>query len=92
MTNLQKTIISLLCGFTIEKPKYTKLKEVFTKLDEDMDGCLSKQDLRCTLLLGSDIKDQLEDDNDQCIDVLEKCDLDGDGTLDFNEFIQAAVG
>jgi len=43
------------------------------------------------LEFGTDIKGMLDGENDLCIDVLEKCDLDGDGTLDFNEFIQAAV-
>jgi len=42
LSNLQKTIISLLCSFTIERPEYKKLMQVFTKLDADMDGSLSK--------------------------------------------------
>ena len=52
-------------------------------------GRLSIQDLKNGLNLNVNINSDLSDvDNAyQYHDILEKCDVDGDGTLDFNAFI-----
>ena len=50
MSNLKKTIVSMLAGLTISKHELFVLKKVFNKLDVDKNGRLSMQDLRNGLL------------------------------------------
>ena len=63
------------------------------KLDVDGNGRLSISELKNGLNINAGSNsDQFDVENVyQYHDVLEKCDMDNDGTLDFNEFIQAAV-
>jgi Ca2+-binding EF-hand superfamily protein len=41
MSNLKKTIVSMLAGLTITKAELVNLKKVFNKLDVDKNGRLS---------------------------------------------------
>ena len=70
-------------------------KKVFNKLDVDKNGRLSMQDLRNGLLSEDTTRNSFTSNrSDKSIsynNVLDKCDFDGDGKLDFGEFIQAAV-
>jgi len=78
MSDLQKTIISLLCGFAVKKEDYSHMKNLFNKIDEDRDGRISKTDLRKTVNV----------DFEKEFNAL---DLDGDGELDFDEFISVSI-
>ena len=93
MTPLQKTTVSMLSGLTIQKEELQQLKKVFNKLDVNGNGRLQVSDLKNGLNINVGINDDLSDVDHayQYYDILQKCDIDGDGTLDFNEFIQAAV-
>ena len=45
LSNLERTIVSILAGLTIEKAEYDNLKQIFLKLDVDKNGKLSKQEI-----------------------------------------------
>ena len=55
MTPLQKTIMSVLAGLTLQKEELTKLKKWFNKLDVNGIGRLSVQDLKNGLNLNVNI-------------------------------------
>ena len=63
-------------------------------LDEDRNGSLSKLELQngfgniCMLEL---FQNHVHGTEDDIAEVMEKIDLDNDGKIDYNEFIQAAI-
>ena len=62
-----------------------RIKLVFQSIDTNNDGGLSEKELKAA-------STKLKRLNfSQWKDVLQKCDLDGDGQIDFHEFFTAAV-
>ena len=71
-----------------------RLKSAFYTLDTNNDGTLSLDELKnglknlCFFELMQDHSKECEDCHKQ---VMERCDLDGDGKIDYIEFIQASI-
>ena len=45
LSNLERTIVSILAGLTIDKAEYDNFKQIFLKLDVDKNGKLSKEEI-----------------------------------------------
>jgi Ca2+-binding EF-hand superfamily protein len=73
------------------------LKETFLKIDTNQDGSLSLEELRigvkniCLFEILQNHNDTEGHDEDCYIHIMEMCDTDGDGKIDYLEFIQAAI-
>ena len=70
------------------------MKALFIKLDTNKDGTLSKDELRNGLqnVTMFELFQNHKDGSEDCFQqVINSCDLDGDGKLDYDEFIQAAI-
>lgn len=71
------------------------LKSIFIQLDRDKNGVLTKDEMEsgfgniCMLEL---LQDHIhgKDDDDFSL-IMNRLDLDGDGKIDYNEFLQAAI-
>jgi calcium-dependent protein kinase len=62
-----------------------EIRRVFTKLDLNGDGSLSREEIQAGFLSHYKMsEDELED-------ILAVCDADGNGVIDYSEFITAAV-
>jgi Ca2+-binding EF-hand superfamily protein len=66
-------------GLRSQKADLKTLKDAFNQIDTDHDGCLSKEEIqKAGALLGNTFNN---DGNWESI--ISKCDLDGDGKIDF---------
>lgn len=86
-SKFQKTILSLLMGLKADKNDLNELRIAFKHFDLDNDGHLTKEEFKAAekkLKVAEKLGDKWEE-------VLQKCDLDGDGKIDFGEFYTAAV-
>jgi len=90
-TSFQKSIISILSGLMVQREELRDLKEAFQIIDFNQDGTLSLYELKDGLRKVSTFE-LLQCEGEECYnEIMERCDLDGDGKIDFNEFIQAAI-
>lgn len=84
-----------MASLKIQSNEIRDLKEIFISLDADQNGYLSVEELRngfgniCMLELLQDHKHG--SDGDDFVEVMKKMDLDSDGKIDYNEFLQATV-
>jgi len=63
--------------------KYVEeLREAFSLFDKDNDGCITSKEIR-TVMHGL----RLENSDQEIIDMINNVDVDGNGTIDFNEFL-----
>ena len=64
----------------------TELKDVFAQLDVNNDGFITKDELKAMMEgLGNKVEES-------CIDAMIACaDSNGDGKIDFNEFVSSAT-
>ena len=85
-TKFQKTVLSLLLGLVDDKQELRDVKDVFYKLDDNMDGNLCIEDIK-----EAQLKMERRGSSKKWGEILENCDLDGDGKVDFHEFHIAAV-
>ena len=87
-------IISILSSLKIQQDELAILKSAFHKIDSNQDGTLSIDELKEGL-------DQLQlfemlqggggTDEENYKTLMKNIDLDGDGRIDYLEFIQAAI-
>ena len=64
----------------------TELKDVFAQLDTNKDGFITKDELKAMLEgLGQKVEDSVIDQ------LIAMADSNGDGKIDFNEFVAAAT-
>ena len=73
-------------GLVADKDELKDVKNVFYTLDENMDGNLCSHDIK-----EANLKLERRGSSKKWGKVLEECDLDGDGQVDFHEFHIAAV-
>lgn len=91
----QKMVLSILSSLKVQKEELDNLKLQFLKLDTNLDGSLTKDELKeglSKVQLFEILQSQsIEDGSDLYQEILEQIDLDGDGKVDYNEFVQAAI-
>ena len=84
----QQGIISFLAGMTTESADLEELKAIFLKLDVNKDGVLSHDELKQGMdtianAFGADVSNFEE--------IIAHIDTDGNGMVDYQEFITAAI-
>ncbi|CAI2361773.1 unnamed protein product [Moneuplotes crassus] len=71
----QQAILAYIANYLTPARNNKKLRETFLKLDEDHDGVLKKNDLKCLIPK----------------QILSAMDLNNDGVIDYTEFVAAAT-
>lgn len=93
-SNFQKTVISMLAGLKVQAEELSSLRDAFIIIDSNQDGTLDLEELRVGLkhLCLFEIMQDPDEGVEDCYQkIMEMCDLDGDGKIDYLEFIQAAI-
>lgn len=94
-TQFQKMVLSILSSLKVQQEELGYIKEQFLKLDTNLDGTLTVDELKEGLskiqLFEMLCSQNIEEDTDPYYEILQKIDLDGDGKIDYHEFVQAAI-
>ena len=94
MNNFKKMVISIVASLQIQQSELGELKKAFLFLDSNLDGVLTIDELANginKLNLFELLQDSTKENEDCYQQVMKKCDLDGDGKIDYAEFIQATI-
>ena len=85
-SDFQKIVLSLIAGLQASEEQLSMIQKEFIRLDRDKSGTLTKEELEemTNSRLGS-----MYDLNWESI--LEECDYNGDGVIDFEEFMTACI-
>lgn len=81
--DFQQIIMSVLSNLYRDRNELKRLAKVFLNFDTNKDGKLSKQEIR-KVLSKENFKGSYED-------ILDKCDSNKDGWIDFDEFYTSAM-
>ena len=68
----------------ISKEKLNELRDTFNFYDKDNSGCLNLNDMREVMKI---VQKDREFDDDEIIDMINEVDADGNGTIEFDEFL-----
>ena len=79
LNHFQKIVLSLISGLNSTKDQLQSLQKEFIRLDVDNSGTLCLDELRKL------------DNFANWESILQQCDQNGDGVIDFQEFISAAL-
>ena len=83
---LQKAVLSYIASQELTKSEEERLKEAFDSIDEDKNGCISKEELieGYKMMGRTEIRARLEAEH-----VMTRLDMNRNGTIDYNEFLVA---
>ena len=82
---LQQAALSYITTQMSTSQEISKLRDLFIRLDLNGDGVLSRDELLAGYkLLGLDTPSDIED-------IIERCDADGSGFIDYTEFLTATI-
>ena len=85
-SKIYQTVLAFLSHNFADKVELNKLKKIFYKIDLNLDGKLSKEELNKAY------KDAgIEMENDQLNKVIESIDFDGNGYIEYEEFIRVTL-
>jgi len=79
-------VLSLISGLCASQEELTQLQKEFIRLDSDKSGTLTKEELE--QMSHSKLKKNY---NIKWEEIIEQCDYNGDGVIDFQEFISACI-
>ena len=85
-SSFQKLVLSLISGLSATQQELSNLQKEFTRLDRDKSGTLSKDELE-EMTHHKLVKQY----NLNWCHIIEECDQNGDGVIDFQEFISACI-
>jgi calcium-dependent protein kinase len=86
----QKLVLSLMSGLSASNEELEEMQKEFLRLDKNKTGTLKIEDLK--KIADSDIGKMYSGfSNDDWIEILKGVDLNGDGVIDFQDFISACV-
>lgn len=85
---LEMAVISYIANYLTQAQNNQILRETFELMDKDHDGVLSKQELVNGMIKIHGNKAFL---NDQIDEMLENIDLNGNGVIDYSEFVTATA-
>jgi len=87
--------LSIFTGLIAEQEEFDTLRQIFYELDEDKDGDIEGKELkdrRCSTIKAKEEIDKRGGKNrEKWNEVLDKLDLDGNGMVDYHEFLTAAI-
>lgn len=84
----------MLAGLKVQQEELSELRDSFIFIDKNQDGTLSLDELKNglkNLCLFEILQDHAYGEEDCYQNIMENVDLDGDGKIDYLEFIQAAI-
>ena len=84
----QVGVLSFLVGMKTSSEELEELKQLFLQLDTSKDGTLSIDELKAGIKL---IKGKLKTSKIDYVDMMKSMDQDGNGVIDYTEFITAAI-
>ena len=90
LNKFQKVVLSLVSGLCVSPEELAQLQEEFIRLDADNKGTLSRDDIRriSESEFGRKYAAKRKIDWEEVID---ECDIDGDGEIDFQDFVAACL-
>ena len=83
---IYQTVLAYLSHNFAEKEQLNKLKKIFYKIDLNLDGKLSKEELNTAFKEAG-----MEMSKDQLDKVMESIDFDGNGYIEYEEFIRVTI-
>eukprot|EP00826_Nyctotherus_ovalis_P025736 TRINITY_DN1998_c0_g1_i20.p1 TRINITY_DN1998_c0_g1~~TRINITY_DN1998_c0_g1_i20.p1 ORF type:complete len:265 (-),score=86.99 TRINITY_DN1998_c0_g1_i20:167-961(-) len=86
-STMQKAVLSYMASHIISKEEEKKLREIFTALDQKHNGYLTIEELAKGYLLL--FKGDLEAAKAEAKQTMKRLDINGNGTIDYNEFLMA---
>ena len=84
----QTGVVSLLSHMKVQASELVNLKSMFIRYDTSKDGFLSPDELRNGL---SEVLGVLKAQTSDWSEIIEQLDTNGDGLIDYSEFITAAI-
>lgn len=90
LNKFQKVVLSLVSGLCVSPEELMQLQDEFIRLDSDNKGTLSREDIRriAESEFGQQYAAKRQIDWDG---IIEECDIDGDGEIDFQDFVAACL-
>ena len=85
-SKIYQTVLTFLSHNFADKVELNKLKKIFYKIDLNLDGKLSKEELFIAFKEAG-----MEMENDQLTKVIQSIDFDGNGFIEYEEFIRVTL-
>ena len=85
-SKIYQTVLAFLSHNFADKEQLNKLKKIFYKIDLNLDGKLSKEELFIAYKEAG-----MEMENDQLNKVIQSIDFDGNGFIEYEEFIRVTL-
>jgi calcium-dependent protein kinase len=81
-----QAVLTYLTHNFMQKQEINDIKDIFLSIDTDLDGKISKSELReCLIKIGMKVSE------DELSQIMKRVDFDNDGFIDYQEFLQAST-